>query len=1241
MSRSLAASFAQFFPAASREAKDRASERERLSRKHPISETNLADGVEATTAILESPSTSFSPPAQLNSEPPCPNLLDTQDSLSLNRESLNAGSDSSHSSSIEMSMAANGAFQSSAAVTITPLSSSDSPQPNVQTLDTKDQHPVSFNSNLNSQSLITMTPSSEPHNIYNNKTTTTLPLSPSPAQTERIPARDTNRSILGLRCIYDPSSDRSGSAKSAKRDLEPRFKEFGPNDDTPPADPRLAKGGRLGYINVDFHLPKSRLRHAPYNLKPYQFDARTSIGPSPPTQIVVSGFNPLMSFAKLTALFSQFGDIAESSNKLDPEDGSYLGFATFRYRDSPPNAVRRIFVAAIDAARRAVRDANGRRIDTYRIKVEFDADGKRSIQMMRAVERESQAKAAQILAASTQLAKSTRGSQTPVSRSGHGPPPTAPKGPANKPAESRPPAPRTNPPGEAQTLTTTLKELPYIFISHTAVPVMQTTIPHLKRRLKSFTFDDIQLDRTGYFIIFESSNYGRIEAERCHRQCNEAELFTYHMTMELFVPANLLNHIGSSSTRHRRPSTPELKARAEQREKEEQEQLKRELEEDIEEEKRQRAKNFDPVGEAVQVIRRELLEHLIRHIRVKVAAPAVLDFMEPANHVAKRRELNLEIPEMHSAFLDDSEEPSRAGTPNSRADPIENRTGKFDVSALPRIRKFKSAAPPASSLKANRKAPNRQNAIRSLHHRLYDSESDSDDDLQATKQRSVTRDTEEYESRPRSRMSTDEDKEESATWGGGEEDSMTERSFAATDGSQVRKRKLELLEEVVIKRQKKLDEDPMETDSVAPTDDRNHDVDTDVQSRAETPVLQPATGKAAPKKKAAPKSKKKTKKQLAEEAEAAKRQAEAAAAVIAEPKAEPEPSAKPVVREVKEKVVKNLDPKLFPSSPMPALELSVDTIISDFRILNGLGLGAHDAPDVSRLLRRSKATTMEQPELWVWTRDRLRTLNANKSSQDGSAMIEGYYVPNPTGCARTEGYKKILHSEKSKYLPHHIKVQKAREERQARVSKDGKDPTASAAEAAKLAAEKLISQGNSRANRANNRRYVADLNDQKKTLGQDSDVFKFNQLKKRKKPVKFARSAIHNWGLYAMEKIPKDDMIIEYVGEEVRQQISEIREKRYLKSGIGSSYLFRIDEDTVIDATKKGGIARFINHSCMPNCTAKIIKVEGSKRIVIYALRDIALNEELTYDYKFEREIGALDRIPCLCGTAACKGFLN
>jgi len=253
-------------------------------------------------------------------------------------------------------------------------------------------------------------------------------------------------------------------------------------------------------------------------------------------------------------------------------------------------------------------------------------------------------------------------------------------------------------------------------------------------------------------------------------------------------------------------------------------------------------------------------------------------------------------------------------------------------------------------------------------------------------------------------------------------------------------------------------------------------------------------------------------------------------------------------------------------------------------------------------------------EAWAWRQEGIKVLNCNgyRGPVTSETTVQGYYVPNSSGCARTEGTKKILNSEKSLYLPHRIKVQKAREEREAQAKKAGRDSAAGANEAAKAAAEKLA-KGNSRANRVNNRRFVADLNDQKKTLGGDTDVFRFNQLKKRKKPVKFARSAIHNWGLYAMENIAMNDMIIEYVGEKVRQQVADLREHRYLKSGIGSSYLFRIDENTVVDATKKGGIARFINHSCMPNCTAKIITVEKSKRIVIYALRDIAQSMFLYY----------------------------
>lgn len=65
-----------------------------------------------------------------------------------------------------------------------------------------------------------------------------------------------------------------------------------------------------------------------------------------------------------------------------------------------------------------------------------------------------------------------------------------------------------------------------------------------------------------------------------------------------------------------------------------------------------------------------------------------------------------------------------------------------------------------------------------------------------------------------------------------------------------------------------------------------------------------------------------------------------------------------------------------------------------------------------------------------------------------------------------------------------------------------------------------------------------------------------------------------------MERITRDQLVIEYVGEVIRESVADDREKKYEEQGIGSSYLFRIDEDTIIDATFKGNSARFINHSC-------------------------------------------------------------
>ncbi|KAM7312226.1 putative mixed-lineage leukemia protein, mll [Ixodes scapularis] len=84
----------------------------------------------------------------------------------------------------------------------------------------------------------------------------------------------------------------------------------------------------------------------------------------------------------------------------------------------------------------------------------------------------------------------------------------------------------------------------------------------------------------------------------------------------------------------------------------------------------------------------------------------------------------------------------------------------------------------------------------------------------------------------------------------------------------------------------------------------------------------------------------------------------------------------------------------------------------------------------------------------------------------------------------------------------------------------------------------------------------------------------------RKKQLKFAKSRIHDWGLFALEPIAADEMVIEYVGQMVRPVMADRREQHYTQIGIGSSYLFRVDVETIIDATKCGNLARFINHSC-------------------------------------------------------------
>ncbi|CAH0561809.1 unnamed protein product [Brassicogethes aeneus] len=151
-------------------------------------------------------------------------------------------------------------------------------------------------------------------------------------------------------------------------------------------------------------------------------------------------------------------------------------------------------------------------------------------------------------------------------------------------------------------------------------------------------------------------------------------------------------------------------------------------------------------------------------------------------------------------------------------------------------------------------------------------------------------------------------------------------------------------------------------------------------------------------------------------------------------------------------------------------------------------------------------------------------------------------------------------------------------------------------------------------------------------------AMRFRQLKLTSKySVGVYRSSIHGRGLFCLRDIEAGEMVIEYAGEVIRSILTDKREKYYNSKGIGC-YMFRVDDNFVVDATMKGNAARFINHSCDPNCYSKVVEILGHKHIIIFALRRIISGEELTYDYKFPFEE---DKIPCTCGSRRCRKFLN
>nr|XP_056705085.1 histone-lysine N-methyltransferase 2D [Euleptes europaea] len=142
-----------------------------------------------------------------------------------------------------------------------------------------------------------------------------------------------------------------------------------------------------------------------------------------------------------------------------------------------------------------------------------------------------------------------------------------------------------------------------------------------------------------------------------------------------------------------------------------------------------------------------------------------------------------------------------------------------------------------------------------------------------------------------------------------------------------------------------------------------------------------------------------------------------------------------------------------------------------------------------------------------------------------------------------------------------------------------------------------------------------------------------------KNNVYLARSRIQGLGLYASKDLEKHTMVIEYIGTIIRNEVANRREKIYEEQNRGI-YMFRINNEHVIDATLTGGPARYINHSCAPNCVAEVVTFDKEDKIIIISSRRIPKGEELTYDYQFDFEDDQ-HKIPCHCGAWNCRKWMN
>ena len=138
-------------------------------------------------------------------------------------------------------------------------------------------------------------------------------------------------------------------------------------------------------------------------------------------------------------------------------------------------------------------------------------------------------------------------------------------------------------------------------------------------------------------------------------------------------------------------------------------------------------------------------------------------------------------------------------------------------------------------------------------------------------------------------------------------------------------------------------------------------------------------------------------------------------------------------------------------------------------------------------------------------------------------------------------------------------------------------------------------------------------------------------------------SAIHGKGVFVVKKIKKGAAIIEYKGERISWKKAESRHP-HDPNQPNHTFYFSLEDGRVIDAKHGGNAARWINHSCKPNCETREGLFKGLPKVFIYAKRNLKIGEELFYDYALEIEGRITKKMKndylCLCGAKKCRGTM-